>query len=79
MQLETSDELVVLLSDSDSGSVYNKGSSTIENKADWCVNRYLRSNQFVGRRVEEEEETEEEDGENHGLTDFRYRSLLATL
>ena len=44
--------LVVSLSDSYYGSVYNKGSSTID-KADWCVNRYLQSNQLAGRRVEE--------------------------
>ena len=47
------------------GSIYNKGSSMIENKTNWCVNRYLQSNQFTGRRVKEEEETE--DGENRGL------------
>ena len=34
------------------------GSSTIENKADWCVNNDLQSDQFIGRRIEEEE-TEE--------------------
>ena len=56
---ETQAELVVSPSDSYDASVYNKGSSTIENKGDWCVNRYLYSNQFAGRRVEEEE-TEEE-------------------
>ena len=27
----------------------------IKNKVDWCVNRYLQSNQFTGRRVEEKE------------------------
>ena len=41
MQPETPVELVVSPSDSYDGSVYNKGSSTIENKAAWCVNRYL--------------------------------------
>ena len=40
----------------------------IENKADWCVNRYL---QFAGRRVEEERT---EEGENRSLTDSIYNT-----
>ena len=40
-------------------------------RVDWCVNHSLQSNQFVGRRVEEEEEEKEKHGEkNRGLTDF---------
>ena len=49
--------------------MYNRGSSTIENKANWYVNRYRQLNQFAGTRAEEEE-TEEEDGENRGLADL---------
>ena len=40
-QPETPVELIVSPSNSYDGSVYNKGSSMIENKADWHVNRYL--------------------------------------
>ena len=42
----------------------------IKNKADWCVNSYLQSKQFVGRYGEEEEKYIEEHGENRGFTDF---------
>ena len=62
----------IVVSPSD-GSFYNKGSSMIENKADWWVNHYLQSNQFASRRVEEEE-TSEEDGENHILTNSVYNA-----
>ena len=68
------------LSYSYDGSVYNKGSSTNENKVNWCVNR----SHFAGRRVkegeeEEEEEVAEEDGENRGLTDFRIERKIRQL
>ena len=60
----------IVVSPSD-GFVYNKGSSTIENR---CVNRYLQSNQFASKHIEVVEEEETEDGENRRLTDSVYNA-----
>ena len=67
---ETPVELPVSLFDSFGEFICSKGSmtSSIRYRVDWCINHRLQSNQFVGRRVEEEKE---KDGENRGLTDFR--------
>ena len=60
---ETPVQLPVSLFDSFGEFICSKGSSSIRYRVDWCINHRLQSNQFVGRRVEEEN--------GGGLTDFR--------
>ena len=52
---ETPVELSVSLFDSFGKFVCSKGSSSISYRVDWCINRRLLSNQFIGRPVKEEE------------------------
>ena len=51
---ETPVELSVSLFDSLAEFIYSKGSSSVGYRVDWCKNHHLQSNQFVGRRDEEE-------------------------
>ena len=60
---ETLVELSVSLFDSLAEFICSKGPSSVGYRVDWCKNNCLQSNQFVGRRDEEEEE---KDGENRG-------------
>ena len=53
---ETPVELSVSLFDSLAEFICSKGSSSVGYRVDWCKNHRLQSNQFVGRRDEEEEE-----------------------
>ena len=53
--------LLVSLFDSLAEFICSKGSSSVGYRVDWCKNHHLQSNQFVGRRDEEEK-----DGENRG-------------
>ena len=53
---ETPVELPVSLFDSLAEFICSKGSSSVGYRVDWCKNHRLQSNQFVGRRDEEEEE-----------------------
>ena len=53
---ETPVELSVSLFDSLAEFISGKGSSSVGYRVDWCINHHLQSNQFVGRRDEEEEE-----------------------
>ena len=55
---ETPVELSVSLFDSLAEFICSKGSSSVGYRVDWCINHRLQSNQFVGRRDEEEEEGE---------------------
>ena len=55
---ETPVELSVSLFDRLAEFICSKGSNYVGYKVDWCINHRLQSNQFVGRRDEEEEEDE---------------------
>ena len=52
---ETPVELSVSLFHSLAEFIRSKGSSSVGYRLDWCINHRLQSNQFVGRRDEEEE------------------------
>ena len=49
-------ELSVSLFDSLGEFICSKGSSSIRYRVVWCINHRIQSNQFVGRRDEEEKE-----------------------
>ena len=51
---ETPVDLSVLLFDSLAEFICSKGSNSVGYRVDWCINHRLQSNQFVGRRDEEE-------------------------
>ena len=51
-------KLSVSLFDSLAEFLCSKGSSSVDYRVDWCINHRQQSNQFVGRRDEEEEKEE---------------------
>ena len=63
MAPETLVDLSFSLFDSLAEFICSKGSSSVGYRVDWCKNNRLQSNQFVGRRDEEEKEKH---GENRG-------------